>query len=84
MQNNNNNNDDDLILMRIVSSGAILSDCDSGTEMYVTPNSMFRCGNSFMKFYSFAEHKVLSPGKSKIHWWGHQKGGYGKLGRTFL
>lgn len=60
--------------MRIVSSGAILSDCDSGTEMYVTPNSMFRCGNSFMKFYSFAEHKVLSPGKSKIHWWGHQKG----------
>lgn len=52
--------------------------------MYVTPNSMFRCGNSFMKFYSFAEHKVLSPGKSKIHWWGHQKGGYGKLGRTFL
>lgn len=59
-----------LILVGIVSSGAILSDCGPGTEIYVIPNSMFQCGNNFMKLYSFAEQKVINPGKFKIHWWG--------------
>lgn len=54
-----------------------MSDQGSGTQIQFTPDSMFQCGNGFMKFYS-KRAKVINQQGFQICWWKHEVGGLGQ------